>query len=152
MQIVDKSKQMKIGIAADHAGYLFKKMLINKLEDKGFIITDFGCHSDESCDYPDFAHPLAEAIEGGELDRGISICGSGNGINMVVNKYSGIRSAICWNEEIAVLARTHNNANVCALPARFVSFELAWKMIDIFINTEFEGGRHQRRIDKIPID
>jgi ribose 5-phosphate isomerase B len=151
MEIVDKSKQMKIGIAADHAGYLYKQKLIEKLEDKGFIMSDFGCQSEESCDYPDFAHPLAEAIENGEMDMGISICGSGNGINMVVNKYAGIRSAICWNEEIALLARTHNNANICALPARFVSFELAWKMVEIFINTEFEGGRHQRRIEKIPI-
>lgn len=140
---------MKLGIAADHAGYEYKQWLIGILESEGYEIINFGCDSDESCDYPDFAHPLGAAIENNEVDFGISICGSGNGINMVVNKYQSIRSALCWTEEIAELARTHNNANVCALPARFVSKELALKMIRIFLSTNFEGGRHQRRIDKI---
>jgi len=140
---------MKIGIAADHAGYEYKQWLIEILEGEGHEISNFGCDSDESCDYPDFGHPLAEAVENSKVDFGISICGSGNGINMVVNKYKSIRSALCWNEEIAELARTHNNANVCALPARFVSKELALKMVRIFLSTDFEGGRHQRRIDKI---
>jgi len=140
-----------IAIASDHAGYELKHELIKYLEDKGIEVKDFGTYSSESSDYPDFAHPLADAVESGEYKLGISICGSGNGINMTVNKHQGIRSALCWNEEIARLARAHNDANICALPARFIDDTLAFKIVDIFLSTEFEGGRHLRRIKKIPL-
>ncbi|TKG93517.1 ribose 5-phosphate isomerase B [Puteibacter caeruleilacunae] len=140
-----------IGIACDHAGYQMKKEVVQYLESKGFKISDFGCDSDESCDYPDFAHPMASAVEKGECDLGISICGSGNGINMTVNKHQGIRSALCWEVELAELAVEHNNANVLAVPSRFISIELAIKIVDAFLNSEFEGGRHERRINKIPL-
>lgn len=142
--------EQKIALACDHAGYLLKEKLMKNLRDQGYEVIDFGCWSEDSCDYPDYAHPLAKAVEKGEVKMGISLCGSGNGINMVVNKYKGIRSALCWNEEIARLARSHNDANICAIPARFVSEDLAWKMIQIFLHTEFDGGRHLRRIEKIP--
>ncbi|HXK82631.1 MAG TPA: ribose 5-phosphate isomerase B [Bacteroidales bacterium] len=139
-----------IGLACDHAGFKLKEFLIGYLESKNFKIIDFGTYSEESADYPDFAHPLAEAVEQSKCAFGISICGSGNGINMTVNKHQGIRSALCWNSEIASLARQHNNANICALPARFISTEEACNIIDAFLHAEFEGGRHQKRIDKIP--
>ena len=113
---------------------------------------DFGCDSADSCDYPEFAHPMAKALTNNEFDIGFSMCGSGNGINMVVNKHSGIRSALCWNKEIAELARSHNDANICAIPARFISPLIAWEICRIFLNTDFDGGRHKRRIDKIPIE
>ena len=142
---------MKIAIASDHAGYELKVKVKAYLESKGYEIKDFGAFSSESSDYPDFAHPLAEAVEKKEFDVGISLCGSGNGINMAANKHAGIRSAICWKEDIAELARKHNNANICALPARFIDFELAKKIVDVFLTTDFEGGRHQRRIEKIPL-
>lgn len=142
---------MKIAIASDHAGYEMKQHILEFLKKKGYELKDFGPFSDESSDYPDFAHPLALAIENKEFDIGISLCGSGNGINITANKHSGIRSAICWNVEIAELARKHNNANICALPARFLEITQAEKITDVFLTTEFEGGRHQRRIDKIPI-
>ncbi len=141
----------KIGIANDHAGFYMKKFLVEELTKKGYEIVDFGCYSAESCDYPDYAHPLAEAIEKGELTRGISLCGSGNGIAITLNKHQGIRAAICWNEEMATLARTHNNANVCSLPARFIDYDMALRIVNIFLNTGFDGGRHQRRIEKIPV-
>jgi ribose 5-phosphate isomerase B len=141
----------KIAIAADHAGYELKQYLIEYLVSRGIIIKDFGTYSPDSVDYADFAHPLAEAVESGEFGTGISICGSGNGINMTVNKHQGIRSAICWNEEIARLARYHNDANICALPARFITREDAIKIIDMFLSTGFEGGRHIQRINKIPL-
>ena len=142
---------MKIAIASDHAGYELKVKVKAYLESKGYEIKDFGAFSSESSDYPDFAHPLAEAVEKKEFDLGISMCGSGNGINMAANKHQGIRSALCWREDIAELARKHNNANICALPARFIDPELAEKIVDIFLTTGFEGGRHQKRIDKIPL-
>ncbi len=145
------TKKIKIGLASDHAGYEMKKALIEYLKQKGYEVKDFGTYSSESVDYPDFAHPLAEAVEKGECDYGISLCGSGNGINMTVNKHQGIRSALCWMHEIARLARLHNDANICALPARFISIYMAKELIDIFLNTPFEGGRHKRRIDKIPL-
>ncbi|MBN1118145.1 MAG: ribose 5-phosphate isomerase B [Bacteroidales bacterium] len=141
---------MKIAIASDHAGYDLKIELIKYLENKGYSIKDFGSFSSESSDYADFAHPLAEAVENGEFPFGISLCGSGNGINITVNKHQGIRSALCWIPEIAELARQHNNANILALPARFITYDNAVKMVDIFLTTEFEGGRHERRINKIP--
>ena len=140
---------MNISIGADHAGYQLKNKVIKHLEEKGIKITDHGTNSDESVDYPDFGHPVASDVENGAADLGIVICGSGNGINMSVNKHEGIRSALCWNEELAALARQHNNANVLALPARFIEEELGIKIVDTFLNNEFEGGRHERRVNKI---
>lgn len=141
----------KLGIASDHAGFELKQNLIPYLTELGFEMIDFGTNSEVSCDYADYAHPLANAIEGGTLERGIAICGSSNGINITMNKHQGIRSAICWIPEIAKLARQHNNANVCALPGRFVSFDEAKVILNEFLNTDFEGGRHQNRINKMPI-
>jgi len=141
----------KIALACDHAGYETKIFLINMLKKAGYIIKDFGTNSTESSDYPDFAHPMASSVESGDFDLGISLCGSGNGINMTVNKHQGIRSALCWNVEIAELARFHNDANVCAIPARFVSKEIAAEIVSKFLETKFEGGRHQKRIEKIPV-
>lgn len=139
-----------IPIGADHAGYELKEKIKNYLETKGYILKDFGCYSDESIDYPDFGHPVATMVQNESNTLGILICGSGNGINMTANKHQGIRSALCWNKEIAMLARQHNDANIIALPARFISEEEAYEIIDVFLNTAFEGGRHQKRIDKIP--
>lgn len=141
---------MKIAIGADHAGYEYKKQIINYLESKGIEVKDYGAYSEESVDYPDFAHPVCNAIESNEYELGILICGSGNGISITANKHQGIRSAICWNATITELARQHNNANIITLPARFISQEEAISYVDIFINTEFEGGRHERRVNKIP--
>jgi len=140
----------KIVLAADHAGFDLKEKIKKHLENKGLEINDLGTYHSDSVDYPDFGHKLANEIEKGKYDYGISICGSANGINMTTNKHQGVRSAICWSEEIARLARLHNNANICSLPGRFIEEKLALKMVDIFLNTEFEGGRHKRRIDKIP--
>ena len=143
--------ELKIAICSDHAGFELKQIVNQYLIDKKPVAYhDFGTYTAESCDYADFAHPMASAVEQGEFDFGISICGSGNGISMTVNKHQGIRAALCWNEEIARLARLHNNANVLSLPARFVSVEEALKMVVAFFTTDFEGGRHQGRIDKIP--
>ncbi len=141
----------KIGIASDHAGYEMKEFLIGWLGAMGYDVHDFGCSSPESCDYPDFAHPLGYAIDSGELRRGITLCGSGNGISMAINKHPKVRAALCWNAEIAELARKHNDANVCSIPARFVENTEAVNILEKFLDTEFEGGRHQKRIDKIPI-
>jgi ribose 5-phosphate isomerase B len=141
---------MIISIAADHAGYRLKEHVKEYLEKKGYTINDLGTHSSKDTDYPDYAHPLALSVESKESEFGISICGSGNGINMTVNKHQGIRSALCWSVEIAEFARRHNDANVCALPARFISDDLAFKILDKFLSTPFDGGRHQARIDKIP--
>ncbi|MDR2293067.1 MAG: ribose 5-phosphate isomerase B [Prevotellaceae bacterium] len=141
---------MKTGIAADHAGYQLKMFLIELLRKNGTTIVDFGTNSTESVDYADFAHPLALAVENGDVDCGIAICGSGNGINMTLNKHQKIRAALCWNEGIAVLARKHNDANICSLPARFISATEAAGIVEKFLSTAFEGGRHQKRIDKIP--
>ena len=142
---------MKIGIACDHAGYEMKEYLKKELAEKGHEVVDFGTNSTESVDYPDYAHPLAYAIENGEIVYGISICYSGNGINMVMNRHHGIRAALCWNEEVASLARHHNNANACSLPGHFVTMEEAVRIVDVFLSQDFDGGRHQRRIDKIDI-
>lgn len=143
--------ELKIAICSDHAGFELKQIVNQYIIDKQPVVYhDFGTYTAESCDYADFAHPMASAVEQGEFDFGISICGSGNGISMTVNKHQGIRAALCWNEEIARLGRLHNNANVLSLPARFVSVEEALKMVDAFFTTDFEGGRHQGRIDKIP--
>lgn len=141
----------KIIIASDHAGFRLKEKLVKWLNANRYEVKDIGCFSEESVDYPDYAHALAVAVETGEYDFGISICGSGNGINMAANKHQGIRSALCWNEEISRLARSHNDANVCALPGRFLSEPEAIIIIKTFLNTDFEGGRHKKRIDKIPL-
>lgn len=144
--------QLRIAICSDHAGYELKQKIIVFLRQEGVSeLKDFGCYSADSCDYPDFAHPLAVAVEQGDFDYGIAICGSGNGINMTVNKHQGIRSALCWQPALASLARQHNNANVLALPARFIQEDTACEIVRTFFSTDFEGGRHQRRIDKIPI-
>lgn len=140
---------MKIAIGADHAGFEYKEKIVAHLTQKGIEVKDFGAYSDQSVDYPDHAHPVAEGVENKTFDLGIVICGSGNGINMTVNKHQGIRSALCWNEELASLARLHNNANVLALPARFIAYDMAESCVDMFINTEFEGGRHENRVNKI---
>ena len=144
------NKNISLAIASDHAGYKFKEQLKKYLKHKGYTIKDFGTSSDESTDYPDYAHLLASAVEKGDYIFGITLCGSGNGISMTANKHQGIRSALCWNTEIAKLARLHNDANVCSLPARFISYNLAEEIVNIFLNTNFEGGRHQRRVEKIP--
>ncbi|PIF03341.1 MAG: ribose-5-phosphate isomerase [Draconibacterium sp.] len=140
-----------IAIANDHAGYKTKQAVIKYLEENNIPYKDFGCYSEESCDYPDFAHPMAKSIHNGVYKRGISICGSGEGINMTVNKYANVRSALCWIPEIAEMARKHNDANICALPGRYVTDDEAVEIVKVFLHTDFEGGRHQRRIDKIPI-
>jgi len=140
---------MKIAIASDHAGVEYKTKLVNYLKTKGFEIKDFGPKNENSVDYPDYAHPVAGAVEKKEVDLGILFCGSGNGINMSANKHQAVRSALCWKKEIAELARLHNNANVLAMPARFISYEEAQEIAEIFLATEFEGGRHERRVNKI---
>ncbi len=142
--------EQKIAICSDHAGFELKGKIITDFTATGAEFKDFGTYSADSCDYADFAHPMADAIEKGEFEYGISICGSGNGITMTVNKHQGIRAALCWNTEIAVLARLHNNANVLSLPARYVTEEEAFKIIEDFFKTDFEGGRHEARINKIP--
>ncbi len=140
---------MKIAIGADHAGVEYKEKIVRYLTGKGIEIQDFGTFSTDSVDFPDFAHPTAEAVETGKADFGILLCGSGQGVNMTANKHQGVRSALCWNTDIARLTRQHNNANIIALPARFVAYEYAVEMIETFLNTEFEGGRHERRVEKI---
>ncbi len=140
----------KIAIGADHAGFNLKEKIKHHLDKQGFKVSDEGCFSDESIDYPDFGHPVADMVEKNNDILGILICGSGNGINMTANKHQGIRSALCWTPEIASLARQHNDANILALPARFISTELAIEIVDVFLNTAFEGGRHAHRTAKIP--
>ena len=139
----------KIGIASDHAGYEMKEFLVGYLNAMGYEVLDFGAHSPESVDYADFAHPLAEAIENGELERGVALCGSGEGMTMTLNKHQGIRAGLCWDTEIASLIRRHNDANMLALGARVVGTELGRMIAKSFLAGEFEGGRHQRRIDQI---
>lgn len=143
--------EKEIAIASDHAGYQMKLAIIDHLKGKGYAVKDLGTDSTEAVDYPDFGHPLAEAVEQGTFQLGISLCGSGNGINMVTNKHQGIRGALCWNREIASLARRHNDANICSLPARFMELNEAKEIIDIFLETNYEGGRHTERIEKIPV-
>ena len=141
----------KVAFASDHAGYELKTSLIEYMIGKGYETKDFGTHSEESCDYPDFAHPCARAVEKGECDFGIAMCGSGNGIAMTLNKHQGIRAALCCLPELAALAKRHNNANILVLPARFISKEEAIAILDTYLEAEFEGGRHERRIEKIPV-
>lgn len=140
-----------IGLASDHAGYELKEYVKKYLDKKGIAYKDFGTNSEDSCDYPDYAHPLALAVEEGTCYPGIAICGSGEGISMTLNKHQGIRAALCWTAEIAMLTRQHNDSNVLVMPGRFISQEEAAQIMDNFLNTAFEGGRHQARIDKIPV-
>lgn len=142
-----------IPIASDHGGFEMKQFLIEKLKNAGYEIKDYGTYSNKSVDYPDIIHPLASAIEHSEFTLGIILCGSGNGAQMTANHHHNVRAALCWNVELAKLARQHNNANILALPGRFISNDLAWEMVEVFLNTDFEGGRHLTRIRKIePIE
>lgn len=140
-----------IALCSDHAGYATKQAVIAYLEQAGIAYKDFGTYSEESCDYPDFAHKCAEAVECGECYPGIGICGTGEGVCMTLNKHQGIRAALCWKPEIAALAREHNDANILVMPGRFISNDEALEITKVFLNTEFAGGRHQRRIEKIPV-
>lgn len=142
-------KKKKIAIGADHAGFEYKEKISTWLNQNGFEILDMGTNSKDSVDYPDFIHPVADSIENGSADQGIIICGSGNGVAMTANKHKGIRAAIAWNEELSSLARQHNDANVIAIPARFISDDLALSIVKTFLTTDFEGGRHERRVRKI---
>lgn len=138
---------MKIAIGSDHAGFKYKQALVQHLQNNQ--VKDFGTYSADSVDYPDFAHPVANAVESGEADFGILVCGSANGVAITANKHQGIRAAICWNEELAALARQHNNANVVCIPERFITLEEACKIVDRFLSTDFEGGRHANRVNKM---
>lgn len=142
-------KWTKVAIGCDHAGFELKEILKKYIQEKHIEVEDFGTNSSESVDYADYAHPLANSVEKGENQIGFTICGSGNGINMTINKHQGIRGALCWTPEISRLARLHNDANICSLPGRFVSEEVAKEIVDLFLITEFEGGRHLNRINKI---
>jgi ribose 5-phosphate isomerase B len=144
-------KNIKVAIASDHAGFYMKSKLLAFLIKEKYDVKDLGAPTAESVDYPDYGHPLANAVAAGEYNFGISICGTGNGINMVVNKHPGIRAALCWNEELSRLSRAHNNANILTLPGWFISESEAYLIARTFLTTEFEGGRHQRRIDKISL-
>lgn len=138
-----------LALGSDHAGFELKEFLKKYLSEKGIEIIDFGTESINSVDYPDFAHPVAKGVNDNKFETGILICGSGNGVNIVANKYPNVRAALCWLGELAELARKHNNANILSLPSRFISFEESIKIVDLFLSTTFEGGRHQTRIDKI---
>lgn len=144
------NKITKIGFCSDHAGYELKELLKKHVEAKGIATVDYGTNSTASCDYPDYAHPCANALENGEVYPAIALCGTGNGISMTLNKHQGVRAALCWAPELAALAREHNDANIVVLPARFVDVDTALKIVDTFLNTPFEGGRHINRVNKIP--
>ncbi len=143
----DKGK--KIAICSDHGGFDLKEFLKKQLEQKGYLLVDYGCFSHESVDYPDMVHPLAEAVSNNQFEKGIIICGSGNGIQMAANKHRNVRAALCWNVEQTQLCRMHNDANILSLPGRFINYDLALQMVEAFLNTAFEGGRHQIRVEKI---
>lgn len=145
------SNKETIGIASDHAGFAMKEIARQYLEGKGYKVKDFGTDSAESTDYADYAHPLGDALTKGEIPMAVAFCGSGNGINISLNRHKGVRSAYCWNPEIARLGRAHNDANVCAMPGRFLEEDQVREIIDAFLSTNFEGGRHQQRIDKIDL-
>lgn len=149
MSILQEGK--KVAMCSDHAGYELKSIIQGYLDSQDIEYADFGTNSSDSCDYPDFAHPCAEAVENGVCFPGIAMCGSGNGIQMTLNKHQGIRAALCWTVELAKLARQHNDANVLVLPARFIEPVLALEIVDAFLNTPFEGGRHVNRVNKIPV-
>lgn len=142
-------KRETLALASDHGGYWMKDFIIFKLRDAGYDVKDFGTFSGESVDYPDFIHPLAHAVNTGEFKRAVIMCGSGNGAQMTANKYPNVRAGLCWNVEQAQLIRKHNDANIISLPGRYVTFDEAWKMVEAFLNTPFEGGRHERRVKKI---
>ena len=144
-------KSVELPIASDHGGFALKQYLIENLAGDGYIIKDFGTHSEDSVDYPDFIHPVAKSVNNGEYPFAIIICGSGQGASMTANKYPNVRAGLCWDNEQAKLTRLHNNANIISLPGRFVNVELATEMVKTFLNTEFEGGRHVNRIIKIPV-
>lgn len=144
-------KNKIIALASDHAGFEKKQVIIKFLEENGIRFKDFGCFSEESCDYPDYAHKIAKAIDSGEFETGITFCGSGQGISITANKHQNVRSGLCWNAEIGALAKEHNNANICAIPARFVSSEEAIEIVRAFLDAEFQDGRHSARIAKIPL-
>lgn len=142
---------MKIAIGNDHAGTQYKFAIIEKLENLGHKVINFGTDTDDSVDYPDHIHPVAAAVENGDANMGIILCGSGNGASITANKHQAIRAALCWNKELVELARKHNNANILGLPARFISENQALEFVNVFLNTGFEGGRHKNRIKKIPL-
>ena len=142
---------MTIGLASDHAGFELKEYVRQYLDEQGIAYKDYGTHSTDSCDYPDFAHALARGIEQGEVDLGIAFCGTGNGMAMSLNHHPGIRAGLAWNTEIGKLVKEHNNANILVMPARFISYNMVTSIVRAWLNTEFAGGRHQRRIDKIPV-
>ncbi len=142
---------MTISIGNDHAGPEYKSVIVEHLKSKGYTIKNYGTDTSDSADYPDFVHPVASDVNDGKVDCGILICGTANGVGMTANKYQNVRAGVCWNSEITELSRKHNNANIICIPARFTSIPQAVKMVDVFLNTEFEGGRHKRRIDKIPL-
>lgn len=138
-----------IAIACDHAGYIMKEMVVDYLKQNGYDVKDFGTYSEESCDYPDYVHKLGKAIDIDEYEKGFVLCGSANGVNMTVNKYKNVRSALCWQIDVCEMSRLHNDANVCAIPARYISNELCVEIVQTFLDTEFEGGRHIQRVEKI---
>jgi ribose 5-phosphate isomerase B len=138
-----------LALASDHGGFEMKEFLKEKLENSGYKVKDFGTYSEQSVDYPDVIHPIAKAVNDGEYEKAIIMCGSGNGAQMTANKYPNVRAGLCWNEELTKLTRLHNNANVLSLPGRFIPFDQAWRMVEIFLSTEFEGGRHITRVNKI---
>lgn len=145
-----KNESQIIPIASDHGGYEVKKYLVKKLKEKGYDVNDMGTYSGESVDYPDYIHKLSSAINNGDYERGIILCGSGNGAAITANKYPNVRAALAWKKELAELGRQHNNANILSLPGRFITKEVAWELTEVFLNTGFEGGRHARRVGKIP--
>lgn len=140
----------KIALASDHAGFNLKEIIKYHLEETGYEVKDFGTFSTDSCDYPDFAHPAAQSVVTGECEMGVAVCSSGNGMQMTLNKYPQIRAALCWLPELAALARQHNNANFLVLPANFISVDEGLKITDTYFSSDFEGGRHERRVNKIP--
>lgn len=140
---------MKIGVASDHAGYEYKNRLAELLTKKGYDVADYGTYSDVSCDFPDYAHALGDAVDRKEVDLGVALCGTGNGMAMSLNRHKGVRAGLAWNSEIGRLVKAHNNANVLVMPARFISYQMATRILNTWLSTTFEGGRHQRRIDKI---
>lgn len=142
---------MRIGVASDHAGFAYKGKIAALLKKKGYEVIDYGTYTEDSCDYADFGHSLGSAIDNGEVGLGVALCGSGNGIAMTLNKHQGVRAAVCWKTELARLAKAHNKANVLVMPARFISYRMATAMLDRWLTAEFEGGRHQRRIEKVPL-
>jgi ribose 5-phosphate isomerase B len=142
-------KKGGIGVASDHAGYSLKTYIIAKLKEWGYEVVDYGTNSDSSVDYPDFGHPLGKAIDAEECEKGVAICYSGNGINMVLNRHKGVRAALCWNSEVTKLARKHNDANVCVLPGHFIAEQEAGEIVSLFLSVSFDGGRHIKRIQKI---